>query len=151
MLKDNKSIIHNKHELSNTIVNIRRDLAAIRANKFDLAPVTEYSAIECIAFDIKHKERLREIGALNLKGVDEKGNIMWRYGYYRTNENNAAVNNKLYAVDKLLSNILDFITECCITRKIEFSEAEKNMLEIIIGGNQDTQLVASLKGGGDYA
>ena len=147
MKKTSEGIIHNKQELSNTIVNIRRDLSAIRATHFDLEPVTELSAVQCIAFDIKYMEILREIGALNLKRVDEKGNIIWDYGYSRTNENNAAVNNKLYAVDGLLVNIQKFIAECCITRKVEFSEAEKSMFTLIIGGNQDSQLFSRKKVG----
>lgn len=150
-MSTNKVIIQNKHEAFTTMEKVRRDLSAIRAKEFDLTPVNEYSAIQGIFFDIKLKEQLREMGALNLKGIDEKGNIMWQYGYHRSNENNAAVNNALYAADKLLLDVLNFLQNCHITPKRHFSEAEKSMFTLIIGGNQDTYLSTQLKGGADYA
>jgi hypothetical protein len=137
-------IIQDKRDMMTALSNVKQDLSAIRRNSFDLEPVTELSACKGISFKIEQMEHLKEIGALSQCPE-------WTYGYFRSNENNAKVNNKLYAVDNLLSDVINFIGNCCVTRKIELSEAERAMFTVVIGGNQDSRLVAQLKGGKTYA
>ena len=125
-------IIQNKRDIAEAIRDIRHDLSAIRACEFDLRPVTKYSALKGISFDIKQEARLKEIGAFR-QCPD------WDYGYFRSNENNAKVNNALTAADKLLSEILSYINDCYIRPKVlRFTEMELSRFEVIDGGGSNS-------------
>lgn len=134
-------IIQNKIDIVNMLMDVRRDLGSIRRTEFDLPPVTELSAIKGISFNIEQEARLKEIGALSACPK-------WEYGYFRSNKNNAKVNNNLLAADKVLAEIFSYIKNCRISpRAFRFSEMEMSRFEVINGSMRNSWLVECLKEG----
>lgn len=133
-------IIDNQNDMLNELTKLNKKLSEVRRSNFDLQPVTEYSAIKSISFNIEQEEQLKRIGALSKCPK-------WTYGYFRSNENNGKVNNELYAATKMINEIQAQLKNNYLTPKRELTEKERNSFKLIKGGDNGSWVITQLESG----
>ena len=138
------TFIKNKGDLQGILLKMRRDLQEICKTHFRYDLVTEEnwerSPDSRVSF---HKSKIPMLTAAGVM----KDTSEFEYGWHFRNEHYAKCANSLYAADKLIVEMLDFMAACNIWPKREATGMERGLFQVIEGGGKGSWAFQQLREG----